>query len=106
MNWRDTPIENLELSVRSTNALRSAGYSNLGQLQDLFEKPKSEVLRALKHFGSKSYREVYEVLEQPQKDDRARIDAWVRTHHDTIRAILDGRAVVVRAWNDADASQT
>jgi DNA-directed RNA polymerase subunit alpha len=103
MSFRDIPIDDLELSVRSANALKGAGYTTLGSLQDLFEKPKTEVLKTLKHFGAKSYWEVYQILDQPKKDDRFRIEEWVRHHHDTIRAIIDARAVVVRAWKDTDA---
>lgn len=102
MSWRDIPITDLELSVRSVNCLRSAGYDTLGKLHDLFEKPKSEVLGTLKHFGAKSYREVYELLDwqKTQTDDREAIDSWVRSHSDTIRAILWGRAVVVPTFRE------
>lgn len=100
MSWQDYPIADLELSVRSLNALKAHGYTTLGQLQTLFARPKSEVLKTLKNFGAKSYWEVYQVLEQPSKDDRARVEGWVRSNSDTIRAILDGRAVVVAAWKD------
>ena len=60
MSFRDIPIDDLELSVRSANALKGAGYTTLGSLQDLFEKPKTEVIKTLKHFGAKSYWEVYD----------------------------------------------
>jgi DNA-directed RNA polymerase alpha subunit len=102
MSWRDIPVTDLELSVRSVNCLRSAGYDTLGTLHDLFERPKSEVLRALNNFGAKSYREVYELLrwQKTQTDDRDAIDSWVRTHSDTIRAILQGHAVVVPTFRE------
>lgn len=100
MSWRDIPIDELELSVRSLNCLRTYGYTTLGQLQDLFVRPKSEVMKILRGFGAKSYAEVFQILERPQRDDRNRIAEWVRTHSDTIRAIIDGRAVVVSAWAD------
>ncbi len=102
MSFRDLLVKDLELSVRSANALIGSGYTTLGSLQDLFDKPKAEVLKTLKNFGAKSYREVYLILEQPKRDDRFRIDEWVRHHHDTIRAIIDGRAIVVRTWKDTD----
>jgi hypothetical protein len=101
MLWRDIPITDLELSVRSANCLRSAGYDTLGQMHDLFEKPKSEVLGTL-HLGAKSYREIYELLRAvtPQTVDRDAIDNWVRSHSDTILAILRGHAVVVPTFRE------
>lgn len=101
MSWRDIKIDELELSVRSVNCLKSAGYTTLGPLHDLFSQTsKTEVLKSLKHFGAKSYREVAEALHllEAKGAEQDAHDEWVKNNFYTIRAILRGDAVVVRTW--------
>ena len=54
----DTPIETLELSVRTFNALRRSGINTVGQI---VEHSKGELL-SLRNFGEKSFVELREKL--------------------------------------------
>ena len=54
----DTPIESLELSVRTFNALRRSGINTVGQI---VEHSKGELL-SLRNFGEKSFVELREKL--------------------------------------------
>lgn len=101
MSWRDIKIDELELSVRSINCLKAAGYETLGPLHDLFEsRPKTAILKSLRHFGAKSYREVAEVLHWTirRSDGQDLVDEWVKNNQPTIRAIIKGEAAVVTTW--------
>lgn len=53
-----TPIDELELSVRSWNCLRSAGVETVGQLAAM----KRVEFNRIPHFGRKSRNEVFEVM--------------------------------------------
>lgn len=55
----NTTIEELELSVRSTNALKNAGIKNVGELRALTETE----LKDLRNMGKRSVEEVIGVLE-------------------------------------------
>ena len=48
-------IDELELSVRSNNALRRAGISTIG---DLIDKLNAESVKNIRNLGSKSFREI------------------------------------------------
>jgi DNA-directed RNA polymerase alpha subunit len=101
MSWRDIPIDDLELSVRSVNCLKTYGYPTLGLLHDLFsQKPKAELLKSIPHFGAKSYREVAEVLHMLEEKgaEQDAVDEWVKNNFYTIKAILRGEAAVVKTW--------
>ena len=101
MSWRDIPLDDLELSIRSTNCLKAAGYTTLGPLHDLFEaQSKAAILKTLRNFGAKSYREVAEVLhwQVGKGTEQDLINEWVRNNQYTIRAIIKGDAAVVRTW--------
>lgn len=97
MGWRDIPIDDLELSVRSCNALKGAGYATLGALDDLFKLHKSVILKMLPNFGAKSYREVAEVLHTMGEKNSIEdiVFDWARNNMRLVAAIVDGRAVVV-----------
>ena len=58
MNMLDTKIDQLELSIRTTNALE---LENIFSIRDLVKKAPAELLR-LPNFGRKSLNEVKEVL--------------------------------------------
>jgi len=57
-----TPVEELELSVRSANCLRAAGISNL---RELVSRSESEMLK-FRNFGRKSLDELGEILDSFQ----------------------------------------
>tara|TARA_B100000686_G_C16763506_1_gene960296 strand:- start:445 stop:1461 length:1017 start_codon:yes stop_codon:yes gene_type:complete len=57
-----TPVEELELSVRSANCLRAAGISNL---RELVSRSESEMLK-FRNFGRKSLDELGEILDHFQ----------------------------------------
>lgn len=56
----ETPVEELELSVRSSNCLKAANIRTLG---DLIQKTEQEMIR-YKNFGKKSLQELTETLAQ------------------------------------------
>lgn len=53
----DTPIENLELSVRAYNCLKRAGITRVGEILDKLAKGQSELL-SIRNFGQKSFDEL------------------------------------------------
>ncbi|MEW6717334.1 MAG: DNA-directed RNA polymerase subunit alpha [Chloroflexota bacterium] len=59
----DTPIENLDLSVRVFNSLKRAGITTVGEVLDLLEKGEDAVL-AIRNFGEKSMVELNEKLKE------------------------------------------
>jgi DNA-directed RNA polymerase subunit alpha len=56
----ETPIEALELGVRSYNSLKRAGYSNVGELAEAIADGVE--LNKIRNCGSKSCREIMEKL--------------------------------------------
>jgi len=58
MNVNNINIDELELSVRSMNALTRSGITTVGQLRNVPKK----VLLTLDNFGARSFKEVREVL--------------------------------------------
>ena len=57
---KTTELELLELSVRSSNCLRRAGFKTVGELVEVIEG--SEDLRKIRNCGSKSVDEIMEQL--------------------------------------------
>ena len=55
-----TPIDDLELSVRSVNSLKN---SNIRSLGDLVRQTESQILQ-VKNFGKKSLQEIADLLER------------------------------------------
>jgi DNA-directed RNA polymerase subunit alpha len=53
----DTPIEELELSVRAYNCLKRAGITKVGEVLERLQKGKDEVL-SIRNFGQKSLDEL------------------------------------------------
>ncbi|CAG0969928.1 DNA-directed RNA polymerase subunit alpha [Anaerolineae bacterium] len=58
----DTPIEDLELSVRAYNCLKRAGITKVGEVLERLKKGKDEIL-AIRNFGQKSLDELMERLQ-------------------------------------------
>ncbi len=59
----DTPIEELELSVRAYNCLKRAGITKVGEVLERLQKGKEEIL-AIRNFGQKSLDELMERLSE------------------------------------------
>ncbi len=59
----DTPIEELELSVRAYNCLKRAGITKVGEILERLKKGTEEIL-AIRNFGQKSLDELMERLQQ------------------------------------------
>lgn len=59
----ETPIEQLELSVRVFNALKRAGISTVGDVLDLLEKGESAIMN-IRNFGEKSLEELKEKMRE------------------------------------------
>ena len=77
-------IDELELSVRATNCLRSANIATVGEL---VQRPEAEMLKT-KNFGKKSLDEIKAVLESMGLDFGMKIDnfekkyqEWKRKQH-------------------------
>ncbi len=59
----DTPIENLDLSVRVFNSLKRTGITTVGEVLDMLEKG-SEAMLSIRNFGEKSLEELQERLRE------------------------------------------
>lgn len=59
----ETPIEELELSVRAYNCLKRAGITQVGEILQKLKKGQDELL-AIRNFGQKSLDELMERLEE------------------------------------------
>jgi DNA-directed RNA polymerase subunit alpha len=59
----DTPIEEMELSVRAYNCLKRAGITKVGEVLKRMEKGEDEML-AIRNFGKKSLDELVEKLRE------------------------------------------
>jgi DNA-directed RNA polymerase subunit alpha len=61
--WYDTPIEQLDLSVRVFNSLKRTGITKVGELLDMLEKGE-ETMLAIRNFGDKSLLELKVQLQE------------------------------------------
>lgn len=59
----DTPIENLDLSVRVFNSLKRAGITTVGEVIELLEKGEDAVM-SIRNFGDKSMDELVEKMQE------------------------------------------
>jgi len=59
----ETPIENLDLSVRVFNSLKRAGITNVGEVLDLLEKGE-EAIMSIRNFGEKSLDELRDKMRE------------------------------------------
>ena len=70
----DTPIENLDLSVRVFNSLKRAGITTVGEVLELLEKGEDAIM-SIRNFGEKSLDELVQkmsdkgYLEQEEEED-------------------------------------
>ncbi|MGB3714709.1 MAG: DNA-directed RNA polymerase subunit alpha [Candidatus Promineifilaceae bacterium] len=65
----DTPIEQLDLSVRVFNSLKRTGITKVGELLDMLEKGE-ETMLAIRNFGEKSLHELKaQLIEKGYLDD-------------------------------------
>ncbi len=60
---QDTPIEDLELTVRAYNCLKRAGITQVGEILEKLRKGPDEIL-AIRNFGQKSLDELIDRLEE------------------------------------------
>lgn len=61
----ETPIENLDLSVRVFNSLKRTGITNVGEVLDMLEKGP-EAMLSIRNFGEKSLDELKERLTEKE----------------------------------------
>jgi DNA-directed RNA polymerase subunit alpha len=59
----ETPIENLDLSVRVFNSLKRTGITNVGEVLDMLDKGP-EAMLSIRNFGEKSLDELKERLQE------------------------------------------
>jgi DNA-directed RNA polymerase subunit alpha len=59
----ETPVEDLELTVRAYNCLKRAGITQVGEILEKLKKGQDEIL-AIRNFGQKSLDELMERLEE------------------------------------------
>lgn len=86
----DTPIEELELSVRAYNCLKRAGITKVGEILERLKKGTEEIL-AIRNFGQKSLDELMERLQakgyletiQPPADTNAPAEDGGESDSDT-----------------------
>lgn len=70
----DTPIEQLDLSVRVFNSLKRTGITKVGELLDMLEKGE-ETMLAIRNFGEKSLQELKTQLhEKGYLDDEEEVE--------------------------------
>lgn len=55
--WYDTPIEQLDLSVRVFNSLKRTGITKVGEMMDMLDRGEQTML-AIRNFGEKSLEEL------------------------------------------------
>jgi len=67
-----TPIDDLELSVRSANCLQNANIRHIGEL---VQKTESEMLKT-KNFGRKSLKEIKEILAEMGLSLGMKLEGW------------------------------
>jgi DNA-directed RNA polymerase subunit alpha len=77
----ETPIEELELTVRAYNCLKRAGITQVGEILEKLQKGEEEIL-AIRNFGQKSLDELMEKLRQKGfLDEMDRIAGVPTTDH-------------------------
>ena len=59
----ETPIENLDLSVRVFNSLKRTGITTIGEVIDLLEKG-DEAVMSIRNFGEKSLQELRDKMRE------------------------------------------
>jgi DNA-directed RNA polymerase subunit alpha len=59
----ETPIENLDLSVRVFNSLKRTGITNVGDVLELLEKG-DEAVMSIRNFGEKSLDELRQKMQE------------------------------------------
>ncbi|HMN60551.1 MAG TPA: DNA-directed RNA polymerase subunit alpha C-terminal domain-containing protein, partial [Anaerolinea sp.] len=59
----ETPIENLDLSVRVFNSLKRTGITTVGDVLDLLEKG-DEAVMSIRNFGEKSLDELRQKMQE------------------------------------------
>ncbi|NSW53520.1 MAG: DNA-directed RNA polymerase subunit alpha [Anaerolineae bacterium] len=59
----ETPIENLDLSVRVFNSLKRTGITTVGDVMDLLEKGEDAVM-SIRNFGEKSLQELSQKMQE------------------------------------------
>lgn len=68
---RMVELDDLELSVRSTNVLRAKGLTDSVLIYDFFkDRSRKQVMAELSGFGTKSYSEVREVISWLMVDEK------------------------------------
>lgn len=70
--WRDTPLDEMCLSVRSYNCLKNEGCKTAGDVADKTDRE----LMIVPNFGRKSLREVREVLDNMREGRQPWEYAW------------------------------
>lgn len=70
----ETPIENLDLSVRVFNSLKRTGITNVGEVLDMLEKGP-EAMLSIRNFGEKSLDELRDQLKEKGYLDDESVEA-------------------------------
>lgn len=70
----ETPIENLDLSVRVFNSLKRTGITNVGEVLDMLEKGP-EAMLSIRNFGEKSLDELKDQLKEKGYLDDENVEA-------------------------------
>lgn len=92
------PIGELELSVRTVNCLKAAGFLTIGQVVNVMNEDHGRALLKLKNFGRKSFNELRETFGSLVNSRERELLSWVASHGAEIEAVMDGRAAIVPTW--------
>lgn len=112
---RTLPISELEVSVRTHNVLKKAGYINIGAVLDLDEK----TARALPNAGARTWREIAELQESLKPPSQQEIvdEAWcdfvravgtansLMRRHPQFRAVVVERGEIMAYETDRDTAE-
>jgi DNA-directed RNA polymerase subunit alpha len=84
----ETPIEELELTVRAYNCLKRAGITQVGEILEKLQKGEEEIL-AIRNFGQKSLDELMDKLrEKGFLEEMERISGALRTDESSVEVEL------------------
>ena len=76
----ETPIENLDLSVRVFNSLKRTGITTVGDVLELLEKGEEAVM-SIRNFGEKSLDELRQKMRKKASSAKRKIYGVINMRH-------------------------
>ena len=91
-NWRDTPIEELAISIRAVNCLKYG--SEIRTAGQLAAASDAELL-AIGNLGRKTLRELREVLaERPLPSEEAQLEDWIKRNREMLNWVIEHQELI------------